>query len=446
MIKRTLTTSALGIVLLSQSAFAVEDNLKSRIEALENEINLLKRQQEVSEEKSTAAAATNATVEVGKKGLTVTSPDKQYQLALHGIFQLDNRTFLNDDKNSQRNDFLVRRARPILNVKAGNAGLTFVPDFAGSSTKIFDAFAEYKFNDKATVRVGKFKPPVGLEQLQSDPDNFFTERGLPSGLAPTRDEGVQVAGQLVPNILEYQLGVFNGTGDLVNGDNDTDDKKDVAARVFAKPFTNSSVVAIQGLGFGVGGSYGKREGSTTNSILGSYVTAGQQTFFRYRTNAFSRGEQWRLDPQAYWYYGNKGILAEYAISDQDVVRNGKTKDLQNTAWQVAASYVLTGENVNFSGGVKPDRNFSPSSDGWGAFEVVARAGQLLIDSDTFPTFADASVSAKKATSYGTGLNWYLDENLKVAVNYNYTSFDKGDTAGKDRPEEHAILSRVQFRF
>ena len=46
---RTLTSTALGIILLSQPVLAADDTIKARIDALEKEIFLLKRQNEVTE-------------------------------------------------------------------------------------------------------------------------------------------------------------------------------------------------------------------------------------------------------------------------------------------------------------------------------------------------------------------------------------------------------------
>ncbi len=448
--KKFLAASAIGLVLLSNSAFA-EDSIKKRIDSLEQEISLLKRQREVDEEKTSAAAEKAANVELGKKGLSITSPDKKYQFDVHGVFQFDNRSFFNDTAGTGRNDNIVRKARPILTFKSGDALVYFMPDFAGTSstannTKVFDAYAEYKFNNAAKVRVGKFKPGIGLEQLQGDADVAFNERGFVSNLIPSRDVGLQVAGEILPDVLEYQVGVFDGTTDLGNADGDNDDKKDFTARVFAKPFRNSSIVSLQGLGVGIGGSIGDREGSTTNRILPSYVTPGQQSFFSYGTTTFASGENWRLSPQAYWYSGNKGILAEYAIANQNVKNGTATAELENKAWNVVASYVLTGEDVNFAGGVKPSKDFKPSEGNWGAFEVIARAGKLNIDDAAFPVFSSISTSAKSASTVGTGINWYWNENIRISTNYNYTTFSGGAAGGKDRPEEQVVQSRVQFRF
>ncbi len=458
MSKKLLLATTILAVGLSSAANAA-DSVSSRIERLEQEIQLLKRQNEVKEEETAKVAEKEATVEVGKKGLSITSPDKKYQVAVKGVFQFDNRSFVNDESTNAtnlKNETIVRRARPILTVKAGDALLYFMPDFAGTATtsnntKIFDAYAEYKFSDAAKVRVGKFKPPVGLEQLQSDPDTFFMERGYAASLTPTRDVGAQLAGEVIPDILEYQLGIFNGTTDGGNADGDADDKKDFAGRVFAKPFRNSDLVSLQGFGAGIGGSIGDREGRTgaTPTTINTYSSVGQQQFFSYTGAAYATGAQWRLQPQTYWFSGNKGVIAEYGISNINVsnATGAISRELQNTAWNVAASYVLTGEDINFSGGVKPAADFNPSKGTYGALELVARAGALEVDDEAFTSgLASLTASASKAETLGGGLNWYLSENLKIAANYNFTQFDRGAAAGADRADEHAIFSRIQFRF
>jgi phosphate-selective porin OprO/OprP len=180
--------------------------------------------------------------------------------------------------------------------------------------------------------------------------------------------------------------------------------------------------------------------------LPTYVSVGQAAFFTYNSNAYADGVQTRISPQAYWYSGNKGLLAEYAISNQNVTSGATHKELQNKAWNIVANYVLTGEDSNYSGGVKPANAFNFANNAWGAFEVIGRFTYLEIDNDAFPVLASSSSSAKKADTYGAGLNWYLNENLKVDTNYNYTSFDGGAAGGKDRPEEHVVQSRIQVRF
>lgn len=453
MLRRSLliTTAVLtfSVPAAAQSAADAGNDLTARIQNLEADLALLKRQKEVDDEKAKAAAEKTATVEMGKKGLKITSPDKNYELSIKGYVQIDHRDFLDDNAETNRGEFLARRIRPTIEAKAGNASLRIMPDFAGATTRIADAHIDYKLYDELQFRIGKFKPPIGLERLQSATDTFFIENGHPTNLVPTRDIGAQIYGTLIPDQLEYQIGVFDGTTDLGNPDSDSDDQKDFAARVFAHPFRNADVVALQGLGLGVGGSTGTREGSAGTTILSDYRTPGQQVFFRYRTGAtaaFADGTHWRLAPQAYWYYGNVGLLGEYTISNQEVTRTVNHDTLENKAWQIAGSYVLTGEDVAFKGGVKPDNAFNLKDGGWGAWEIALRTGQTDVDDDAFPIFSDPAASASKATSYGTGLNWYLNENFKLQIDYDRTNFDGGAASGADRPDEEALFSRAQFRF
>ena len=78
--------------------------------------------------------------------------------------------------------------------------------------------------------------------------------------------------------------------------------------------------------------------------------------------------------------------------------------------------MLTGENASFKG-VVPRSDFSLDEGGWGAFEVAARYGQLSIDDDVFPFYADPAVAASGLDQWTVGVNWYLNRLLKFVVNY-----------------------------
>jgi phosphate-selective porin OprO and OprP len=81
----------------------------------------------------------------------------------------------------------------------------------------------------------------------------------------------------------------------------------------------------------------------------------------------------------------------------------------------------------------------------GALELVARYGELRISDEAFPVFADPARSARRATEWGVGFNWYLERRVKVAANYIRTAYDGGSAIG-DRDTEHAILTRFQVAF
>lgn len=439
-------------------------DLATRIENLESELALLKRQAEVDKEVAQANADRFGTVELGNKGLAVSSPDKNLTFGVRGYAQLDGRAFLSDETKLNVDSFLARRIRPVIEGTIyKDFSYRLMPDFAGSSTRIFDAHIDYRLADALRLRAGKFKPPVGLERLQSATDTFFIERGLPTNLAPTRDLGFQVYGDVIPETLEYQVGVFNGVPDLGNGDGDDDDRKDLVGRIFTQPFRRSDVLLLQGLGLGIGASTGDRVGSPNRStlkpILGDYRSPGQQSIYRYRSGSASQddatfaantvyadGDHTRIYPQAWWYYNNVGLLAEYAESRQEVHRATSTEKLTHDAWQVAFSWALTGEDVNFKGGIKPARRFDPANGGWGALQLVLRTGAIDFDDDSFPVYADPAKYVTEAKSTGVGLNWYLNENIQLWLDYDYTTFDGGADAGADREDEQALFTRFQFRL
>ena len=119
---------------------------------------------------------------------------------------------------------------------------------------------------------------------------------------------------------------------------------------------------------------------------------------------------------------------------------------ENAAWQVAASWFLTGEDNSF-GAVTPKRPFTLGGDGWGAWELAVRYGQLSIDEDVFPNYAAAN-SAEEAREWAIGLNWHLNQNVKASLNYLHTEFENGSTTRGDvtADDEQAIFARVQFSF
>lgn len=411
-------------------------SVEERLDELDQKIRVLDRKGELDKEAAAEKAKTAGQVTAGRDGFTLKSADGAFQLKIRGYVQLDGRFFREDDERPANDTFLLRRIRPNIEGTVFKIfDFRIMPDFAQGQTVLFDGYLEGRFHPAFKVRAGKFKPPVGLERLQSATDIFFVERALPTSLVPNRDVGIQISGD-VANGLNYAVGYFNGVPDGVNGgDVDAEDDKDLAARLF---FTR------KGLGLGIAASQGSTTGSLTATGLPGYRSPGQQTFFAYRPEAFADGDRTRLSPQGYLYIGQFGLLAEHVTSSQEVRRGTVVEELENEAWQVAASWVLTGGEPSFRG-VNPKTVFDPAANTWGAFELVARISALDVDDAAFPVFANPASSASEAESIGLGLNWYLNRNLKVMLDYERTEFDGGAATG-DREDENVLFSRFQIAF
>ena len=447
-----------------------EGKSKSQLQELDQKVKILEQQRELDQEDLEAKAKEAPRISIGEDGFSFGSARGDFAVQLKGILQVDSRTFFDEPGIVGNDGMLLRRVRPILQGTVfRDFDFLFVPDFAPSSgPTIYDAYANYKYNPALQFQAGKFKVPFGLEQLAQDRDILFNERSLVTDLVPNRVVGFELHGDLFDGRAGYAAGIFNGTTDGANSGNvDFADNRAFAGRLFFQPFRKSSSTVLQGFGFGLAGTY--EASSTTNTAglpsntggsLPGYFTDGQQQFFAYnpadKAVVVAKDDHWRLSPQAYYYYGPFGLLGEYAISDQNVSRTGvapfDSAHLQNTAWEVSASWVLTGEDAAFAGGVIPRRPFNPRQGAWGALQLVGRYAELSLDRAAFPEFADPATSAESAAAWSVGLNWYLNRNLMVKTSFTHTHFNGGGGAGTSAPAtvtrqaENVLFTRIQLAF
>jgi phosphate-selective porin OprO and OprP len=417
--------------------------------AQDQRLRILERKVEIQQEDAIAKAPVTPVIAIGDKGLSVKNPKGDFEIKLRGTVQADYRGFVGDDDVPFNDTFLFRRIRPSIEGQLGSLiAFRLTPELAGDSATVVDAYVDVRFDPRYTLRVGKVKGPIGLERLQSASALALIERGFPTELAPNRDLGIQLQGDLAAARVNYAIGVFNGTPDGRDATTtDSDNNLEYAGRLFFEPWKNDAN-ALSGLGFGIAASAGEKDGAG-NNFLPRYRTPGQNIFFNYRTAVTAHGSHTRFSPQAYYYRNAFGLQAEYIESEQELllpgVANSRT-ELSHDAWQVTGSWVLTGEDGGYRGVTRPSRPFQIGGDGWGAFELVARYGELDVDDAAFPRYADPSVSATGSDAFGLGLNWFLTSNLKLAFNHTRASFDGGAPGGADREDEKTFFSRVQVAF
>jgi phosphate-selective porin OprO/OprP len=428
--------------------------------------------------------------EVGSDGIpvetTTVTEEGAFKFKIGGLLQPQLRTFINTPDATST--FLIRRAR--LNLEGTvfqNFDWKLQTDLQtngvdnSTSTVVQDAYVGAKAFDWLQLRVGKMKSPIGVERWQSAHARWFTDLITTTYLVPNREVGAMLWGNVGDGLAEYYTGIFNGApdGGSSNVSTSGQNTKDFEARLAVTPFAKTSIVPLKKLTAGAGVTYAPQLNG-----LGAYATANQQSFFKYRSstvNATSAnpGEQVRFVPNLQYFWGPFGLYAEAAWSTAGVSgtqsttkavvkktnvvdSKGKTigtvsttsnsttiqessTNLTNFGWQIAASYMLTGEENAFRA-ISPRRKFSPSTGGWGALQLTARVGQLTVDSNAFPIYADPNTQAERSTTFGTGLNWILNDNAKLTLQYDYTSFVGGAANGANRPDANAITTQFQTYF
>jgi phosphate-selective porin OprO/OprP len=492
---KRIVAAILGAQLLASAALADDTAdaiaaLKKQVEALSAKVQQLENQHQA--EIQTAAAgqptanpappatgSSNAIPELGfitagSNGFWLRSADSNFTLRLQGVGQFDGHYYQSVlPPSGQKDTFTMRRLRLI---ESGSVFKDYdyylQEDFGAlnsvtttNNSLLQDAYVNIHYWPQLQIQAGKFKEPVGLEIQPADASLWFVERGYPTELVPNRNVGAEVHGDLFNGALSYAAGAFNGVADGGSGDIETGaNSKDVAARIFAQPFLNTSMAGLKGFGLGLGASYGFEAGSS----LPSFATLGRQTFFSYtnvaNTNVTEAGDHVRIVPQGWYFWGPAGLYWEYADSSEKFQLNRtaapKTSRafFDTTAWDVSASWYLTGEQNAFFTPPAPLHPFHIRGSGLGAWQLVARIGGLSLDDAAFAKKTDFATagSARSATTWGAGLNWYMNKNIKWIFEYEQTSFGfapgyqanktQGTTGAVTAQDEKVLLTRLQFAF
>lgn len=447
--------SAFTVAVLMGAAVAHGDDvsdqiaaLKRQIQALEDKVDTLQGEQTAQQQKT----ANGPFITAGEEGFSLQSAHSNFVLNLRGFAQFDAHDYLSPAIGA-KDTFTIRRLRAIA---SGTVYRDFEyymqTDFASGITSsttnnsfLQDAYLNVHHWDALQLQAGKFKEPVSMEVLPLDQYLWFLERGFPTELAPNRDVGVELHGNLWNNSLSYAAGVFNGVPDGGSGDVEVaDNDKDAVFRLVGQPFAWTGLEGLKHFNLGLGGSWGLQAGSTTPT----FGTVGRQTFYKFNSTVTETGEHLRLDPQFSYYWGPFCSYFEYIVSDEKFAIASKkdSANLQNSAWDLVGSYYLTGESNVF--GVLPTvkNPFRFDGSGWGAFQLAARFGEIKLDPNSFPLYA-APGSASGATSWSVSLNWYLNRNVKCIFEYSQTAFS-GDHTPKTvgAQDEYALLGRLQFGF
>ena len=218
--------------------------------------------------------------------------------------------------------------------------------------------------------VGKFKPPVGLERLQSDDDTSFVERGLPTLLVPQRDIGFQ----LRPTCSTAGVAISSASSMACRTARSAPIPPSatiaiIAARIFLTPFLPDEGPAERaGLRIRrVGRKHGWRSPAGLQDLWAT------DAFFTFASGVTAAGHRTRLDPQAYYYLGSFGLLTEYALNEEGFQKSSVRREIAFRAYQVEAS-TFSPERRRASESHAAEDLRPAASGGWGAVELAVRLG------------------------------------------------------------------------
>lgn len=380
-------------------------------------------------------AASDAKIVLGP-GPKISTADGQYSFAVGGFAQFDAASF-DDDRHDYGDGTILRRGRlNVSGVIAKDWAYKFENDFANNSSAVTDAFLQYNGLAPFSFTAGQFKEPFGMEELTSDLYVTFLERASLTAFVPDRNIGFAVATH-----GDNWSATVGGFGSNI-GTNSTDDESHaVTARLTYAPIADKANDTF--LHLGVAGTYRIPDQASDSFTFASKPLTGVTP-----TNAVSTGAITHVDNkealglEAAFVYGPFATQGEYMVTE--VNRDAGFSDATFDGYYVETSYFITGEHLNYNPTtgkfdmVKVKHPLSLKDGGWGAWQIMARYGDLNLN-DT-----SAGITGGDMKDLTLGIKWFPHERIRVVGNYARINTDSHATTANDDPS--VWMLRTQFDF
>jgi phosphate-selective porin OprO/OprP len=410
----------------------------------------------------------NAYYDFDNAGFHLATLDKEFTFGITGMTQLDG--------------MLYARPTPGINTSSGFYNPRSRIYFEGNATKpiswefsfqnfydtvtLLDAYVNFNYDPRFQVQIGRYKNPFSYEFYRMHIwDLMAPERSLfATNYEANRRFGLMAHGLLFDDRLEYALGTFNTQRNSLRPFNS---RQDFEASLNVKPFYDREEgMLLRNLQVGGSVDAGNENQSPVPAVLrtnqspgGAAVdstaasNAASLAFLAFRPGVLERGTRilWEAD-LAYYYRGLSLVTA--LEGGHESYANGSRASpvhIPINGWFVQAGYLLTGETIRDRTNLHPLRPFDLREGrfGLGAWEPTVRYSQLDLDSRVFTAgLADGILWTNHARLVDVGVNWYLNQFIKVDFDWEHAIFSKPvlSTNGRFREQNDLFWVRTQLFF
>ena len=395
-------------------------------------------------------------------GFQISSDDDEFQLQFHNLTQIDLRNYTQGGQDPVHSGFSIPRQRWYFTGRMTKAVEFYTTINRGFGTlDLFDAFLNFKYDDRLMFKVGRMKTPFSYEfYAMSAPDFIVPERSLfNSNFSPNRELGLMTWGQLFEKRLDYAVGMFNGARLSFQ---DTNDEKDVISYMNARPFgalkEDEPWSFLKFLNVGGSVDYGLQNSLPLPNILRTSLAASNTgdalniapAFLSFNKNVIERGARSLWGMHLAYFYKGLSLLGEM----QGGYQSYATTSLQNLtqvpvhAYAISGGYFITGETVDRRTQVEPLRPFSLKKGkfGPGAIELQGRYSALQIGRNVFSAgLADPNQWTNHLYTVDLGVNWYLNPYTKIVFEWEHAVFGEPVLFAPARRELTSDLLWVRFQ-
>ncbi|MFP4140729.1 MAG: OprO/OprP family phosphate-selective porin [Phycisphaerae bacterium] len=370
----------------------------------------------MKEERTGGAGGPNDFRVFWKEGLRFESGDGNFKLKIGGrvmadVGYMDGSGIESDLGTDAQDGAEFRRARLYMSGEIyRNVGYKVQVDFADEDVALKDIYMQVKdLPAVGTLTVGKHKMPVGLEELTSSKYITFLERALPSVFVPSRQWGMSLKNSALDDKLFWQVGAYR----LASAEQTSDGGYNFAARVAWAPINENKGEKL----LHIGGSYALQY--IEDAAGGSVRLRQRPEYHNTSIRLVDTGNLTDIEWQQVYGLELAGTYGPFHASGEFI---GSTLEGQSNAdsytfcgYYVQAGYFLTGEHRPYKKGtfsrVKPKENFKSDFSGLGAWEIAARYSYLDLQDGL------ANADAGQEHNVTVGLNWYLNPNARIMLNY-----------------------------
>lgn len=365
-------------------------------------------------------------------GFRLETADQEFRLNVHLESQVEGRAWGPEDRlpaNSGISGIYLPRQRIFFD---GNITRRIEYELSINRSigniNILNAYLNLHFDDRFQVRVGRFFAPLPYDQfaisnywlLTPERSPFTTNVGL------GRQFGLMAWGYLLEKRLDYAAGLFNGSRNSFENPNGA---MDFVGYLNARPFQESELLPwIRFLNVGTSVAAGRQDqspvpvafrigaGSPDANIPGVATVP----FLILDRDVVERGARLLGSVHAAYFHKGLSLIGEwqYGFGSYATPARASSTRVPFSGFYLAGGYFLTGEQVQRRSRVYPLRPLIPTRAaqrrGLGAWELAARLGRLGLGDEVFTGgFADPGRWSGSATTTEVGLNWYLNEYLKI---------------------------------